>query len=158
VFGQHIHAPMVLLVTAEYVLAALAFMFAVSLLLSGSRALGAAIGGQLTPWVFLFSTSVVFGITAVGLYQPKPRLNAEGVIIRLIAAIGLAILILALTNIFVPVGPEGPLWALSFLLSFMLLGIARLAFAKFVDHDAFRRQVLVYGAGDRAASILNLRR
>ena len=36
--------------------------------------------------------------------------------------------------------------------------IARLLFDRIVDQDLFKRRVLVYGAGRRAASLLDLRR
>jgi sugar transferase (PEP-CTERM system associated) len=157
-FGQHVHPPILLLATAEYGLAALAFTLAASLVLYGGLSLAAGVDPRILPWIFVFSTAVVLGITAVGLYQPKQRLRAEGVAVRLIAAIGLAVLCLALMELIVPIGPEGPLWGFSFVLSFALLGSARMAFEKLVDHEAFRRRVLVYGAGDRAASLLKLRR
>src|SRR5690606_34827493 len=149
-FGQHVHPPFLLLATAEYGLAALAFILAVSLLLSGRLDLAIGVQAGVLPWIFLFSTTVVLGLTAVGPYQPKQRLRAEGVIVRLMAAIGLAVVVLSLLDVFVPVGPDGPLWILAFALSFTLLGAARVAFSRLVDHDAFRRRVLVYGAGDRA--------
>ena len=156
-FGQHVHAPILLLAAAEYGLAALAFALAVSLLVGGGIDV-ANVDQRALPWVFGFSTAVVLGLTAVGLYQPKQRLRAEGVVIRLVAALGLAVLSLAIVDLFYPVGRDGPIWALSFLLSFGMLGVARVCFGKFVDHEAFRRRVLVYGAGDRAASLLKLRR
>lgn len=157
-FGQHIHPPILLLATTEYGLASLAFMLAASLLLSGSVNLAACLESVALVEVFAFSTAVVLGLTAVGLYQPKQRLGADGVIVRLMAANALAVLVLLGLQFLIPIGSSGRTWMLAFILSLVLLGLARVAFAKLVDYDAFRRRVLVYGAGDRAASLLQLRR
>lgn len=153
-FGQHIHPAYLILATAEYGLAAGAFLLAVSLLFSSG------FGGvpDIWPWVFAFSTAVVLGLTAVGLYQPRQRLRPEGVAVRLAAAIGLAVVCLwCLALLFAGV-QSGVLWFLAFAASFVLLGGARALFSQIVDHDTFRRKVLVYGAGDRAASLMKLRR
>ena len=41
---------------------------------------------------------------------------------------------------------------------YLLAGPTRLLFERIVDEDLFKRRVLVYGAGRRAASLLELRR
>ncbi|MFS8609788.1 MAG: sugar transferase, partial [Gammaproteobacteria bacterium] len=156
-FGQHIHAPILLLAAAEYGVAAIAFAVAVSLLVGGGLQLADA-EGRVIPWVFAFSTAVVVGLTAVGLYQPKQRLRPEGVALRLIAALVFAVVCLSLVSLYYPIGRDGPVLLVSSTLSLGLLGVSRIVFAKFIDHEAFRRRVLVYGAGDRAASLLKLRR
>lgn len=156
-FGQHIHAPILLLAAAEYGVAAIAFAVAVSLLVGGGLQLADA-EGRVIPWVFAFSTAVVVGLTAFGLYQPKQRLRPEGVALRLIAALVFAVVCLSLVSLYYPIGRDGPVLLVSSTLSLGLLGVSRIVFAKFIDHEAFRRRVLVYGAGDRAASLLKLRR
>lgn len=157
-FGQHVPVPIVVLFAAEYGLAALAFALALTLLVGGGLDFAAGVAGGMAPWIFAFSTTVVLGLTAVGLYQPKQRLRVQGVVVRLLAGVGVAVLGLAVVDLIHPVGRDGPLWALSFVLSFGLLSAARMCFGRLVDHEAFRRKVLVYGAGDRAASLLKLRR
>ena len=157
-FGQHVPVPILVLFAAEYGLAAFAFALALTLLVGGGLDLAAGIEGGMTTRILAFSTTVVLALMAVGLYQPKQRLRAQGVIIRLVAGIGVGVLALAVVDLFYPANREGPLWGLTFVLSFGLLSGARLCFGKLVDHEAFRRKVLVYGAGDRAASLLKLRR
>jgi len=156
VFGQHVHAPILLLVLAEYVLAGVAFLAAGSLLVE--YGVDVLPDGRSLPWTIGFSTSVVLAVTAVGLYQPKQRFGVEAIVVRLIAALGLAVLALALLEPIFSVGLRGSVLTLSFVLSFVLLGTVRMLFVKLVDHEAFQRRVLVYGAGDRAASLLKLRR
>lgn len=157
-FGQHVYPPILLLAAAEYTLAAGAVMLAAALLVGGGLDVSSGNLSDITPWGFVFSTAVVVGLTAMGLYQPKQRLTAEGIVLRLLLALGLAVAVLAVIAIFFPVAHDVRLWGLSFVLSVALLGSARLVFGRLVDHDAFRRKVLVYGAGERAASLLRLRR
>lgn len=157
-FGQHIHPAYLILATTEYGLAALAFVIAVSLLLPGGVSLAAEAGSDIWPLVFAFSSAVVIGSTAVGLYQARQRLGPGGVVVRLTAAICVGVVISGAVALLYD-GPRSvELWVAAFATSLILLGSARALFSKVVDHDAFRRRVLVYGAGDRAASLLKLRR
>ena len=156
-FGQHIHAAILVLALAEYLLAALAFGITGAFLV-GNETVSYGLDSRAVLWIFAFSTAVLLGLTAVGLYQPKQRLRLEGVVVRLVAALGLAAFVLALFEQVFPIEREGVLWAVSFLFSFVLLSTTRLMFGQLVDHEAFRRRVLIYGAGRRAASLLKLRR
>src|SRR5690554_1665510 len=123
-FGQHVPLPILVLAAAEYGLAALAFALAASLLVGGGLSLVSALDGQTISAVFVFGAAVVLGLTAVGLYQPKQRLRVSGVVVRLIAALTLAVLGLAVVNLIVPLDRRAALWALAFALSFALLGTA----------------------------------
>src|SRR6185503_4414143 len=74
---------------------------------------------------------------------------------------GLALAAVALALIYYIV-PAFAIWRgwllLSLVITLLLLGAARVGFARVVDQDAFRRRVVVYGAGSRAAKLLQLRR
>lgn len=142
-FGQHVPVPILVLFAAEYGLAAFAFALALTLLVGGGLDLAAGIEGGMTTRILAFSTTVVLALMAVGLYQPKQRLRAQGVIIRLVAGIGVGVLALAVVDLFYPANREGPLWGLTFVLSFGLLSGARLCFGKLVDHEAFRRSQIL---------------
>src|SRR5688572_27622568 len=134
-FGQHIPVPMLVLFAAEYGLSSLAFVLAMTLLVGSGLVLAAGIENGMTARIFAFSTTVVLALMAVGLYQPKQRLRPQGVLIRLVAGIGVGVLVLAAVDIFYPVNLEGPLWGLTFLLSLGLLGGSRVCFGKLVDHE-----------------------
>src|SRR5690606_29900543 len=144
------------LVAIEYGLAAVAFVMALAMLVGAG--FGSLVRLEPVPWVFIFSTAVVLSLTAVGLYQSKQRLNVEGVIGRLLAALGMVVVGFTLVEEVLLVGSNGWLWSLSFVLGFAFLGGARWTFNQVVDRDTFRRRVFVYGAGERAASLLELRR
>ena len=96
---------------------------------------------------------------AVGLYSTRQRVGLAGIFVRIVAAVANAAALSALVYYFFP--------ALRVDRS-VLLGTAaiasspcflvRLLFERIVDQDLFKRRVLVYGAGQRAASLLELRR
>src|SRR5690606_14672874 len=158
VFGHHLHLPILVLLVVEFGGAALAFGASVLLVVPQMQGTAGAIHGPVLLWSLAFSVAVVVGVTAVGLYQAKQRLKLEGVVVRLGVGLGLAAIFLALVNFFFPLGATGALWAWSFAISLVLLATTRTVFARYADHSAFTRRVLVYGAGKRAARILKLRR
>jgi sugar transferase (PEP-CTERM system associated) len=156
--GHHVYLPILLLLAVELGLAASAFC--VSAYLFGAAGVDAATAppSWLLWWALAFSTTVVLGITAVGLYQTKQRLRIEGVLVRILVGLGIAAICLALVDFFFSLSMAGPVWASSFALSLVLLSMTRAIFWRWADHELFQRRVLVYGAGARAASLLKLRR
>jgi len=107
----------------------------------------------------VFAGAVVVAMTTMGLYQVRQRLTVEGVLARLLIGLALAAVALALIYYIVPAFAIWRGWLLlSLVITLLLLGAARVGFARVVDQDAFRRRVVVYGAGSRAAKLLQLRR
>lgn len=107
----------------------------------------------------VFVGAVMLGLTATGLYQVRQRLTLHGVLTRIIISLGFAATILMVVYFMVPAVMVGRgWWALSLLITALFLGTTRAVFSRVVDRDLFRRRVLVYGAGKRAANLLQLRR
>ena len=107
----------------------------------------------------VFAAAVVLALTTMGLYQSRQRLTIEGVIVRVIAAMGLAAVGLTLLYYAVPVIQIGRgWWALSIVVNLVLICAVRVVFSRFVEHEMLRRRIVVYGAGRRAGSLLLLRR
>jgi sugar transferase (PEP-CTERM system associated) len=107
----------------------------------------------------LLTAAVVVGLGAMGLYQAKQRLDIESVLARVVVGVGIAAVAVAVIAFVLPIGMDGPLWASSFGLSLVLLALTRIFLWRWwADHEVFKRTVLVYGAGSRAASLLKLRR
>lgn len=157
IFGHHIHFQFLLLGLVEFVLAAGAFLTAHELMQAATDF------GGISPvlrgvWTAGFAAAVTIGVLAMGLYHPKQRLRTAGVLARLTVALVIATIGLALIDFFFLVGMRGGVWGVSLVLSLVLLSLARIAFSRFVDHEAFRRRVLVIGAGERAGRLLELRR
>jgi sugar transferase (PEP-CTERM system associated) len=153
--GHYLHLPIVLLIAAEFAVANIAFSVSETLLLTSGRL---AAPWQWTLAAPAFALAVILGITSMGLYQAKQRLSFEGVLVRLAIAIGIGATCLALINLFVPIESAGSLWTICLPVSLVLIGGTRIVFWRWMERGSFKRSVMVYGAGKRAANLLKLRR
>lgn len=115
--------------------------------------------GSLLPTALLFAALALGSMAAVGLYSTRQRTGLAGILVRVIAAVVNAGALSALVYYVLPVLRVDR----SVLASTVVVGIAacflvRVLFERVVDEDLFKRRVLVYGAGRRARSLLDLRR
>jgi sugar transferase (PEP-CTERM system associated) len=156
VLGHYVYVPIALLVVGE--LAGAALVFGICATLLDAPAGPGITPGPLVVWMAVFGTAVVVGVTAVGLYQAKQRVRLGGVVVRVAVGLAIAATILAVVDFVFPIGLEGRLWVVSLMASFVLVSTIRIVTWSWLDHEVFRRRVLVYGAGTRAANLLKLRR
>jgi sugar transferase (PEP-CTERM system associated) len=99
------------------------------------------------------------GTFAMGLYSTRQRTGRTGLALRVVAAHLVAGAMCALLFYFLPGLGGGPGMLGLTIAAAVLCGIvARLLFERIVDQELFKRRVLVLGAGQRAASLLELRR
>jgi len=115
--------------------------------------------GPLFPKAILVTSVAFVSLTAMGLYQFQQRLYFTEILARL--AVGIALAFLALAIVFYAYPPlmiSRNLAIVAAGYSTLVLTGTRYIFLKTVDHHVFRRRILVYGAGERAASIMALRR
>ncbi len=107
----------------------------------------------------LFASILFVGMTATGLYNARQRSRLAGVLARVAASVFGAAMVVAMLAYLVPAISisRGDLLLMS-TVAFAGSFILRTAFDKLVNEDVFKRRVLVYGAGRRAASIAKLRR
>ncbi|MFK8016448.1 MAG: TIGR03013 family XrtA/PEP-CTERM system glycosyltransferase [Gammaproteobacteria bacterium] len=115
--------------------------------------------GTMWPRALLFCLVIMLAMTAMGLYHARMRPRRTGIAVRLIVSFvfgGGALVLLFYFLPFLYVG-RGAL-ALALLISFVMISIVRTVFFALVDDRLFKRRILVYGAGEKAASILGLRR
>jgi sugar transferase (PEP-CTERM system associated) len=115
--------------------------------------------GSLWPRGVVFSGILVVCLLAFGLYTSRQRAQLSGVIARLL--VSLAVTSAAIAALFYVV-PSLRLFRGVAALAVMLAGcgvlISRLVFARVADEEVFKRRVLVYGAGNAATAVANLRR
>jgi sugar transferase (PEP-CTERM system associated) len=115
--------------------------------------------GRLLPTAVLFSALTLASLVAVGLYATRQRTGLAGILVRIIAAVGNATAFSALAYYFIPVMRiERSVLLVTAALAVGACFLIRLLFERIVDEDLFKRRVLVYGAGQRARSLLELRR
>ena len=159
-FGQYVHISIAVLAAIE------AGIYLCSMLLAFRLRLGH--WHPVTPdnapyalWLCagVFGTANLISSLAFGLYSSRQRARTAGVFVRLVAAIGAALVVTAAVFYVVP-----SLWVgrgvlgLSSLFSLIGVGITRGVFSRMMDESIFKRRVLVYGVGQRTAAISSLRR
>ncbi|MFO1427695.1 MAG: TIGR03013 family XrtA/PEP-CTERM system glycosyltransferase [Steroidobacteraceae bacterium] len=107
----------------------------------------------------MFAMAMFASMAAMGLYAPRQRARTGGVTVRLVAAAMLASLMIAVLVYALPGVEFG-----RGILLLTVLGavggcfIARMALMHVLDEELMKRRVLVYGAGRRAQSLMQLRR
>src|SRR6185503_9384749 len=108
----------------------------------------------------LVGAVTVIGLAAMGLYQNhQRRLSREAVVARVAVALSLAALAEAVVFFVLPVFAQGRgIWVLSAASTFILVVLGRVLMGKLMSEDTFRRRIVIYGAGNMAASLLSLRR
>jgi sugar transferase (PEP-CTERM system associated) len=115
--------------------------------------------GALWPRALLFTFIMVMSFLAFGLYSARQRAQFTGIVLRLAVALGTG---LAATSALFYLIPY--LWIGRGVVGLAAFGAlvgtiaSRLIFTRVVDEDLLKRRVLVYGAGESAAAIAELRR
>jgi sugar transferase (PEP-CTERM system associated) len=115
--------------------------------------------GNLFPTAMLFAFLALASLVAVGLYSTRQRVGKAGIFVRIVAAVANAAGVSALFYYFIPalrVDRSVLLGAAA--IGIVLCFLVRLLFERIVDEDLFKRRVLVYGAGERSRSLIELRR
>ena len=115
--------------------------------------------GPLWPRMLIFSALMMGSLFAFGLYSSRQRALAFGIALRVVAAICAGTALTAVCFYILPnVWMGRGVMALAAGIAVCALVASRYVYTHIVDDAAFKRRVLVYGCGQRAASIANLRR
>jgi sugar transferase (PEP-CTERM system associated) len=158
IFSHHVPVRLLLIGLADVATAAASYYLASVLLPEQAFDLVASEGWQLLAHVALFTMFVVTSQAALGLYSAQQRFQIEGVLVRTLVGMAGAAVALALLAFLFEVFRSRAEWLLAFGLCTVVLCTLRIVERNFLDDELFRRRVLVYGAGKRASSILQLRR
>jgi sugar transferase (PEP-CTERM system associated) len=114
---------------------------------------------KLTPKILAFVASCGVALTAMGLYSARQRARTAGIVLRVLVAHGLALAVFAVLSFFIILLQPEPGRALAWAtVSVVFVVSARIVAGALVDEDAFKRRVLVYGTGQRALNLMQLRR
>jgi sugar transferase (PEP-CTERM system associated) len=156
---MYLKVPIILLAMIEGALLLFAPYLSAAIMYQGHNFESVTNTGHLFPTALLFAFCALASLIAVGLYSTRQRVGLAGIFVRITAALANAAAISALTYYFVPDLRVDR----SVLLGTAAIGIAasfvlRLLFERIVDENLFKRRVLVYGAGTRSKSLLELRR
>ena len=125
----------------------------------GSVAACEQISGNLVPRALLITSLVMVSLIAMGLYQFHQRLWFREAVLRVLAGLTAGFIAAAVVFYAFPeINVERPIANIAFGYSLTLLLGLRYFFVRTVDTNIFRRRTLIYGAGERAASLMDLRR
>lgn len=159
IFGQYVHASIVALAAAE-LLIAFAAMVWVSAPGEDIASVLAAEDRE-TVWVLagVYSIALCVGFISLGLYSARQRAQSAGILARLVVAIAVGSGVAAIAASLLPVGPIG-MGAIAAAACAVLAtsSVARIGLGRLVDQSMFKRRILVYGSGQRAAAVAELRR
>jgi sugar transferase (PEP-CTERM system associated) len=114
------------------------------------------IGNRIWPLV-TFATSVQIAAIAVGVYSPESLQSLRFAIARLLVSVSLGVIFMAIMAFALPgmtLWRSNSLYAMG--LSFVYLAMARALLGSIVGGTAFKRRLLVLGAGKRAQRIKDL--
>jgi sugar transferase (PEP-CTERM system associated) len=107
----------------------------------------------------LLAALSLVALIAMGLYQFHQRFYYREAVLRIVVALIAAFVAAAVIFYAFPAAAiDRDLANLAFGYSLVLLLGVRLFFVRTVDTNVFRRRTLVYGAGDRAGSLMDFRR
>jgi sugar transferase (PEP-CTERM system associated) len=114
---------------------------------------------EMLPKVLFFGLGVGIALTAMGLYNSRQRARTLGLLMRAGVAHLLALVLIAIGAYFIPPLRPMPSQLLAWTtLSFVFIVLIRAVEGLLLDDEGFKRRVLVYGAGQRAQSLVQLRR
>ncbi len=159
IFNLYQNLPIAMLAVVETVLILIAPLIVETLFYGATFQQLFAHWPQTLPKMLIYVLSCGLALTAMGLYSARQRARTLGLLLRAMVAHVLAVAIFAFVSFFfIALRPEPGrvlAWAA---VSFTLVVLARIIEGVFIGEDAFKRRVLVYGAGQRAQSLLQLRR
>ena len=158
VLGQYIHGSLAVLAAVELAMLSGAVLLAALLRWRVPVHVIESAMGPLWPRMLLFSVVMIVCLFAFGLYSSRQRAPAFGIAVRLAAAVGAGTAVTAIGVYMLDVGMGRGMMVLSAVMALLGLFASRYVFTHVVDDEAFKRRVLVYGCGQRATSIANLRR
>ena len=159
ILSHHVPVSTLVAVVYEFVAAA-ASVYVAGFLRFGTSWPGEGDMHPSLPKALLFGAVTVLAFAAMGLYQSHyRRLSREAIVARVAVALTFAAFAEAAIFFVLPVFAQGRgIWILSATTTFILVIIGRALISRYLSDDTFRRRILIYGAGNMAASLLALRR
>jgi sugar transferase (PEP-CTERM system associated) len=158
-FTMYMKVPIILLAMIEGSLLLFAPYLSAAVMYQGHNFESITATGNLFPTAALFAAIALASLVAVGLYSTRQRVGLAGILVRIMAAVANAAAISALVYYFVPhLRVDRSVLLGTAAISVVVCFLIRMLFERIVDEDLFKRRVVVYGAGARSRSLLELRR
>ena len=150
--------PLILLALTEATILYLSVYFACAIAFGDVQLFEASLG-PIAPKAAAVAGVMLLSMIAMGLYQFHQRVYFHEVIVRILVGVAIGSVVLAASYYFFPkIHLEPGIAALSVLSALTLLLSLRYVFVRHVDENVFRKRTLVFGAGERATAISDLKR
>lgn len=159
IFNNYVHRQIFALSVIEFALIVASVYIGAGLRFGGDFSAIYNSIGLLWPRALLIAGVVFLTMVALGLYHARLRPRRTGIVVRLILSFlvsGAALILLFYLFPSLYVGRGALLLAM--IIAFLLVSTVRIFFFTTVDEKIFKRRVIVYGTGEKASSILSLRR
>jgi sugar transferase (PEP-CTERM system associated) len=157
--GEYVHVSIATLAVVEFAVYFMAFILAAVLRFGVDLPEFERANGPLWPTALLFSVLMTVCLLAFGLYSARQRARIFGIAMRLLAAVIAGVAVTAIVCYVIPTLRVGRgVMILASIGALAGLTLTRTIFSRFVHEEVFKRRVLVYGSGQGAASIAQLRR
>jgi sugar transferase (PEP-CTERM system associated) len=157
--GEHVHVAIAILVVVELAVFCLAFVLAARVRFGVDLTVFEASYGPLWPRALVFGVVMVVCLLAFGLYSARQRARAFGIVVRICAAILAGIVVTVVAWYVAPGMRIGRgVMLIASVTSLVAIALTRTTYSRMVPEDVFKRRVLVYGSGQGASAIAELRR
>lgn len=156
VLNHYLHVPLLLLGLTEFALLLLALLVASYAVFGDVLRVELYWNSLLMQRAILFAVVMLAGAIALGVYSARAREGVTGMAVRslasycLLGASGLTVIYLLFPRFY----PGPGVLPLAIGTAMVLVLLARILFFAIVDVSALKRKVLIYGAGRRAAELL----
>jgi sugar transferase (PEP-CTERM system associated) len=155
IFGREISTSLILLALIEFIVLMGALHLASSLGLAGTTDVARGVPTNLNVTMLVFASANLLGLLSMGLYRQGVSHGLSSLLLRIVAGLFLGTAALAVLFYLMPGLALAPSeLPLAFAISGTGLLVTRLVGLRLLDQRAFKRRVLVLGAG-RNADLLN---
>ena len=155
---MYARTPLVLLALAEAAVLYGSVYFAAVVAFGGVRFFEESVG-PLPLKAAAAAFVMLMSLIAMGLYQFHQRAYFHEIFVRIIVGIAIGSMVLAVGyGVFPSLNLQPRVAAVAVITVMIALPILRYAFVRGVNDNIFRRRTLIYGAGERATAIADLRR
>ena len=158
-FGEYVHVSIAALAVVEFAVSFVAFILAAVVRFGADLPEFERLEGPLWPTALVFGFIMIVCSLALGLYSARQRARIFGIAMRVLAAVTAGVAVTAIVCYIIPALRVGRgVMILASLGALAGISLTRTAFSRLVHEDVFKRRVVVYGSGQGATAIAQLRR
>jgi sugar transferase (PEP-CTERM system associated) len=157
--GEYMHVSIAVLAVVEFAVYFVAFNLAAVVRFGADLPEFERVEGPLWHTALVFGSIMIVCSLAFGLYSARQRARVFGIAMRVLAAVTAGVAVTAIVCYIIPALRVGRgVMILASVGALAGIALTRTVFSRLVPEDVFKRRVMVYGSGQGAAAIAQLRR